>query len=241
MAGYCRSGVIPLLTALALLMTPADASAQHRPHDGGHGKAGHGAGGHGAGGHHRFDDPKKWAKTFDDPARDTWQKPDAVITALALDPTHLVADIGAGTGYFTLRLARAVPSGTVFAVDIEPSMTKYMAERAAAEKLSNVTTVVGDAASPKLPQPVDLVLLVNTYHHIDDRPAYFRALRGSLKAGGRVAIIDYRLDAPRGAPKHMRLAPDRIAGEMAEAGYRRAGSFDFLPYQSYQLFSAEAP
>jgi precorrin-6B methylase 2 len=164
-----------------------------------------------------------------------------VIQALALEPAHLVADIGAGTGYFAVRLARALPSGMVFAVDIEPKMAGHIAKRAKAEKLSNIRTVVGDATSPKLPQPVDRVLLINTYHHIDARPGYFRALRPSLKPGARVAIVDYRVDAPRGAPKHMRLPPEKIAAEMAEAGYRLVESFDFLPLQTYQVFAADKP
>jgi predicted methyltransferase len=194
------------------------------------------------GGHaHRFDDPQRWAKTFDDPARDKWQKPDEVIKALALEPGQLVADIGAGTGYFTVRLARAVPTGLVFAVDVEPKMARYIAERARKEKLANVRTVVGGEEAANLPQPVDRVLVVNTYHHIDARPTYFRALRDSLKPGARVAIIDHRLDAPRGAPKHMRLPPEKIAAEMEEAGYRLVEAFEFLPYQSYQVFSVARP
>lgn len=193
------------------------------------------------GGQHRFDDPKRWAKSFDDPARDEWQKPDAVIKALALDPAYVVADIGAGTGYFTVRLARAVPSGLAFAVDIEPKMARYIAERARAEKLPNVRTVVGSETSPNLPQPVDRVLLVNAYHHIDARPDYFRGLRQSLKPGARVAIIDYRVDAPRGAPRHVRMAPEKIAAEMKEAGYRLVESFDFLPLKTYQVFEVASP
>lgn len=224
--------VVTAIAVIALLAVPGTGWSQHRQH--GEGQAG---GGHG----HRFDDPAEWSKRFDDPARDEWQKPDEVIRALALEPAHIVADIGAGTGYFTVRLARAVPSSLVFAVDVEPKMARHIAERARTERLANVRTVVGSAASANLPQPVDRVLLVNSYHHIDERTAYFRDLRESLRPGARVAIIDYRPDAPRGSPKHMRMAPEKIAAEMKEAGYRLVEAFDFLPLQTYQIFEAASP
>ena len=148
---------------------------------------------------HKFDDPAKFAKSFDDPARDAWQMPSRVIESLALKPGMKVADIGAGTGYFSMRLAK-VPAGiTVFAVDVEPAMIDHLKKRAVTEKVGNVTTVLAGAASPNLPEPVDVVLVVDTYHHLPNRPAYFRDLRKSLRPGGRVAIIDFRKDAPDGA------------------------------------------
>lgn len=84
---------------------------------------------------HAFSDAERWARIFEDPARDAWQKPDEVVQALRLAPDAVVADIGAGTGYFAARLARAVPNGRVFAVDIEPDMVRYLTERARREKL----------------------------------------------------------------------------------------------------------
>ena len=84
---------------------------------------------------HRFDDPAEYAKSFDDPARDAWQMPARIIDTLALSPTASVADIGSGTGYFTVRLAKAVPRGAVYTVDIEPAMLEHVRKRAAAEKL----------------------------------------------------------------------------------------------------------
>jgi ubiquinone/menaquinone biosynthesis C-methylase UbiE len=192
---------------------------------------------HKHGGHHpRFDDPKKWSERFDNPERDTWQMPDRIIASLALRPSDTIADIGAGTGYMAVRFARVVEGGSVFAVDIEPSMVKYMTERAKSEGLGNMRAIVGSASSPSLPQPVDVVFLLNTYHHLSDRTAYFKRLRASLKPAGRVAIVDYRPESPAGAPKHMRLSAERITAEMTAAGYRPAGSFDFLPRQSFLVF-----
>jgi ubiquinone/menaquinone biosynthesis C-methylase UbiE len=193
---------------------------------------------HKHGGHHpRFDDPKKWSSSFDDPERDKWQMPDRMINALALRPTDAVADVGAGTGYMAVRFARALKGGTVYAVDIEPNMVKHMAERAKAAGTKNLRAVTGSETSPNLPEPVDVVFLLNVYHHIDKRPDYFKRLRASLKPGGRVAIVDFRPDAPAGAPKHMRISAERITDEMKAAGYKVAGSFDFLPRQSFLVFT----
>ncbi|MGH6769602.1 MAG: class I SAM-dependent methyltransferase, partial [Xanthobacteraceae bacterium] len=169
--------------------------------------------------HERFDDPAKWSKSFDDPARDKWQMPGRVIAALALPSNAVVADIGAGTGYLAARLARHLKDGIVYAVDIEKAMVDHLAERAKASGLGNLRAVLGTTTAANLPEPVDLVVLLNVYHHVEKRPAYFKRLRTSLKPGGRVAIIDYRPEAPRGAPKHMRLAVEKIDEEMQLAGY----------------------
>jgi SAM-dependent methyltransferase len=186
---------------------------------------------------HRFQDAERWARVFDDPARDAWQKPDDVIRALALASDALVADIGSGTGYFAVRLARAVPKGHVYGADVEPDMVGYLAERARREKLANVTSVAAAPADPRLPRPVDLALVVNTYHHIAERPAYFGRLRQSLRPGGRVAIIDFLPDAPAGPPRHTRIPAAAVKEEMGRAGYGLATEHTFLPRQYFLVFA----
>jgi cyclopropane fatty-acyl-phospholipid synthase-like methyltransferase len=188
---------------------------------------------------HRFDDPERYAKSFDDPARDAWQMPDRVIESLGLAPTASVADIGAGTGYFSMRLAKAVPNGTVYAVDIEPKMLEYMRKRAAAEHLANVTPVLAGGSSPNLPKPVDTVIVVDTFHHIPNRVAYFSALKTSLTGPRRVAIVDFRKDAPDGPPPQFRFEANEIVGEMKQAGYELEAKHDFLPRQYLLVFTAK--
>ena len=129
---------------------------------------------------HRFDDPERYAKSFDDPARDAWQMPDRVIAALKLAEDASVADIGAGTGYFSVRLAKVVPRGTVYAVDVEPKMLEHIRKRAAGSALTNLVAVQGDSVSPRLPKAVDLALVVDTYHHIPNRVDYFKRLATGL-------------------------------------------------------------
>jgi SAM-dependent methyltransferase len=148
-----------------------------------------------------------------------------------------VADIGAGTGYFAARLASMLPKGTVYAVDIEPDMVRYLGERAKREKLANLKPVTGRAGDPALPAKVDLALLVDVYHHIEDRGRYFRSLADSLEPGGRVAVIDFRLDARRGPPRAARVAPERVKAELAAAGYVLAAEHAFLPEQYFLVFS----
>jgi SAM-dependent methyltransferase len=187
--------------------------------------------------HHDFVDAAKWAGVFDDPARDEWQKPHEVIQALELAPDAAVADIGSGTGYFTVRLSHFVPKGRVYGVDIAPDMVKYLSERAEKSGLRNITAVAGKPDDAMLPASVDRVLLVDTYHHIDNRAAYFAHLRTSLKPGGRVSIIDFNSQSPVGPPVEDRLPPAQVTSEMEAAGYRLLQSHDFLPNQYFLVFT----
>ena len=186
---------------------------------------------------HRFSDAEKWARVFDDPERDAWQKPHQVIEALALKPDAVVADLGAGTGYFSVRLARMVPKGRVYAVDVEPDMVKYLKERAAREKLEHMIALAAAPGDARLPAKADLVLLVDVYHHIGERERYFRSLADSLKPGGRLAVIDFRLDSKRGPPRDARVAPQRVKAELKAAGYTLAAEHAFLPDQYFLVFA----
>ena len=186
--------------------------------------------------HHSFSGAERWAKVFDDPERDKWQKPHDVISALKLAPAAAVADIGAGTGYFAVRFAHMLPQGRVYGVDVEPDMVKYLAARAQKENLPNLAAVAGSPDDARLPAPVDLVILVDVYHHVEQRAAYFRKLRASLKPGGRIAIIDFRMESPNGPPKNARIAPDRVQAEMNSAGYALDAEHAFLPNQYFLIF-----
>jgi predicted methyltransferase len=185
---------------------------------------------------HSFAGAEHWAKVFDDPKRDAWQKPHDVIQALALKPDAVIADIGSGTGYFSMRFAHMVPKGRVYGVDTEPAMVKYLAERAKREGLRNVTAVAGAPGDPRLPEKADLIILVDVYHHVENREGYFTRLRESLRPGGRVAVIDFRMDSPQGPPKAARIEPAQVKAELKQAGYALEREHGFLPNQYFLVF-----
>lgn len=172
--------------------------------------------------------------------RDAWQRPDDVIRSLAIVPGSKIADVGAGGGYFSFRLAEAVgPNGIVYAVDVDEGMLQSLRERAGEENVANLITVAGELADPKLPEKVDLIFVSNTYHHIEQRVAYFEGVKRYLSAGGRVAIVEYMSDGLLQSCGHSAEA-ETIRGEMERAGYSRSADFDFLDRQSFQIFEPKA-
>jgi ubiquinone/menaquinone biosynthesis C-methylase UbiE len=185
-----------------------------------------------------------WLKrrAYEGGSRDEWQQPERVIEALALAPGARVADLGSGSGYFSRRLARTVgPQGRVYAVDVDPDMNAYLRQRVADEGLANVEVILGRFDDPLLPDgAVDLVLVVDTYHHLEDRTAYFRRLRADLAPGGRIAVIDYDERGGwfvRWFDHHTDKAV--LVREMAEAGYAVEADHAFLDRQLFVVFRPE--
>lgn len=179
-----------------------------------------------------------WALEF---GRDDWQKPEEVLCALALPEDAVVADIGAGGGYFTERLSRALPSGHVFATDAQDGMIERLNDRVRDRGLANVTVVRAAFDDPGLPEGCcDLVFLSSVYKEIEGRVAYMRRVQPLLRPGGRVAILEFRPGAPgAGPPEAMRLAPDAIVAELGEAGFVLVESHDFLPRESFLVFARD--
>ncbi|HUF40676.1 MAG TPA: class I SAM-dependent methyltransferase [Verrucomicrobiae bacterium] len=170
--------------------------------------------------------------------RDHWQKPQQVIESLDIRPGAVVADLGAGGGYFTFRLAEAVGSGgKVYAVDIDRDMIRLIAERAKQDDVANVETILAKPDAPLLPPAgIDLILTVNTYHHIENRAAYFANLRDYLRPGGRVAIIDFDRRAWLVNLVGHATPVESIKRVMEQAGYALEREFDFLDRQSFSIF-----
>jgi arsenite methyltransferase len=206
--------------------TPAPAG---EPSD--HAHEGHGHS-HVSHAHGTYADAEHWSTRFDDPARDAWQRPDEVLRALALTPTMTVADVGAGTGYFAVRLARAVPHGEVIATDLESAMVRYLEDRARREQLPNLRAVRASPTTSGLaPGSVDAILVVHVWHHLGDRASYARDLAAALRPGGRLLVVDFSPAARRGPPIHMRLAPEALVTELAAAGLAAQVSPIALPDQ----------
>jgi ubiquinone/menaquinone biosynthesis C-methylase UbiE len=181
---------------------------------------------------------KRWA--YEGFGRDGWQQPEQVVEALSLEPGDRVADLGAGGGYFTFRLADAVGAkGRVYAVDVDEGMIDHLREQAEKEDRGNVAVVLAEYDDPLLPEAgVDLIFTCNTYHHIEDRTAYFARAKRSLAAEGRVAIVEYK---PRGWFQKIfphATSAEAIRTEMEAAGYRLAREHDFLERQHFMVFEA---
>ncbi|MCU0700936.1 MAG: class I SAM-dependent methyltransferase [Myxococcaceae bacterium] len=217
-----RSSALLLVSCLALACAPKHVEPSH---------------GHA---HHRFEHAEEWAARFEDPSRDAWQKPDEVIAALGLPKNASLADLGSATGYFSVRFARALPEGLVYGVDVESSMVDYLKARAEKEELKNLKVVLAAFDDAKLPEPVDCILIVNTIHHIQERPAYFTKLAASLKPGGRLAIIDFKKGSKRGPPDAEKLTVEQVTAELAEAGLVPQSSWAFLPDQYFVTFGKAA-
>ena len=189
-------------------------------------------------------DVKHWSKVFDDPARDEWQKPLSVLQFLSISRGDIVADLGAGTGYFTRLLGIMVgPEGKVYAVDTERAMLKYLMKR---EDISvdRVEAVRAAKNDPKLPEgEIDLLLAVNTWHHIEERGAYLAKVRKALSPAGRVAIVDFiEGDIPVGPPAGAKLPKEEVIAEFEKEGWRFVAESFALKYQYMLVFlPAELP
>jgi ubiquinone/menaquinone biosynthesis C-methylase UbiE len=189
--------------------------------------------------HHPPESTSAYIRALEDPSRDEWQKPEEVVEKLAVKPGEMVADIGAGSGYFSVRLARAVgPTGKVYAVDIEPGLLSYLEQRTKRDSIPNIQIVLADAHDPKLqPESVDLIFICDVLHHISDRDKYYPLLARALKPGGRLVNIDFqKRPLPVGPPVEMKIANQAMIDEVRPAGFRLVEEFDFLKYQYFLVF-----
>lgn len=218
-------------------------------HEHSHGPHGHHGHTHAPGDHGADDardalgnpaDLARYLERLESPERAEWQRPDQVVAALKLQPGHRVCDVGAGSGYFTLRLARAVgPGGKVFAIEAEPRMLDVLLARLAHEKIDNVVAMLATDGIGLPPEPVDRVLIVNAFHHFTAGVAYLRALSGLLRPGGTIVNVDFHGgELPIGPPPELRVSRERFLEIAEAAGLRLVGEESFLPYQ---YFTSLAP
>lgn len=171
-------------------------------------------------------------RAWESPGREQWQKPEEVMGLLKIRPEEVIADIGAGTGYFTRRFARH--AAKVYAVDVDEESLKQIR----AKGFENVEIVVAAPDDPKLaPASVDTIFFCNVLHHVDNRPAYYEKLRRALKPGGRIVIIDFhKHELPVGPPPSMKLAEEEVIAELEAAGFAREAAYELLPYQYFLVF-----
>lgn len=217
--------IIALAIGLTVAASPAAAQAPRDQHEA----------------HRLHQDPKAYVAALDDPRRDAYQKPAEVIAALGVKAGDTVADIGAGSGYFALRLAEAVGAGgRVYAVDVSPDMVRHLNARVRDAKLANVSTILAPPDDPLLPVAVDLVLIVNVWHHIDDQASYLAQLKRALEPGGRLVMIDFhKREMPVGPPVAMKIAREDLLAQMTTHGFGLTAEHTFLPHQYFLVFEAK--
>lgn len=190
------------------------------------------------GGHHPFSDAAYWAGVWEGAARDEWQKPLDVLRLLSVQPGQVVADLGAGTGYFTRPLSIAVgDEGRVYAVDVEPALLEHIRKRDDIQQ-DRVVTIRAKPNDPLLPEgAIDLVLIVNTWHHIKSRPAYLERLARCLAPDGRIVLIDFHAgEPPVGPPPKEKISREKALGEFERAGFKLVAESVALPYQYFLTF-----
>lgn len=174
------------------------------------------------------------------PDRDAWQRPDQIMDALGIADGAKVADLGAGGGYFTVRLARRVgPNGLIYAEDIQPQMIEAIERRVRREGLRNIRTVLGKPDDPGLPPAtLDAVLIVDSYHELEAPIALLRNVAAALRPKGRLGVVDFKKEAGGPGPAiEERVTPDLIIREAGEAGLRLLKEEGFLPYQFLLVFA----
>lgn len=173
------------------------------------------------------------------PDRDLWQRPDQIMDAMGIADASVVADIGAGSGWFTIRLARRVgPQGLVYAEDVQTEMINAITRRVQREGLTNVRAVRGQNSDPRLPAgSLDAVLFVDAYHEVEDRVTMLTNLARALKPQGRIGVVDFKLDGTGPGPSpEERVSPDVVVKDAAKAGLRLLRQEPFLPYQYFLIF-----
>jgi ubiquinone/menaquinone biosynthesis C-methylase UbiE len=189
--------------------------------------------------HRLHSDPKLYLGALEDPKRDAYQKPKEVMGALGLKAGEVIADIGAGSGYFTFRLAHHVGDrGKVYAVDVSPDMIRHINRRIRELKATNVVSILADPDDPLLPDAsVNRFFFSDSWHHIDNQTKYLSLMEKMLKPGGEIVMIDFhKKELPVGPPVQMKIAREDLIKQMESNAFRLIKEHTFLPYQYFLVF-----
>lgn len=189
--------------------------------------------------HRLHNDPKSYIGALEDPKRDNYQKPQEVLAALDLKAGETIADIGAGSGYFTFHIAHHVgPKGRVYAVDVSPDMIRHINRRIRELKTKNVVSILADPDDPLLPErSVNRFFICNVWHHIESQARYLSLLKRMLRPAGEIVMIDFhKKELPFGPPLQMKIAREDLIKQMEDNGFRLSREHAFLPYQYFLVF-----
>jgi predicted methyltransferase len=192
--------------------------------------------------HRLHSDPKAYMQALEDPKRDEYQKPHEVLSALNIKPGEVIADIGAGTGYFTFRLAHFVgEKGKVYAVDVSSDMIRHINRRIRETNAANVVSILAELDDPLLPdRSVNRFFICDVWHHVENQSKYLSLMKKMLKPGGEVVMIDFnKKEMPFGPPPQMKIAREDLIKQMEGNGFKLVKEHTFLPYQYFLVFAAK--
>jgi len=182
-------------------------------------------------------DPKQYANTLENPDRIAALHVDQVVAALNLKPGMRVADLGSGSGVFTIPFAKSVgATGKVFAVDVDNGLLAIVSDKAKTAGLSNIQTVLAEAKDARIPDPVDLIFICDTMHHLPDQAEYVKQFAKQLKPGGRVAVIDFAEGKWPSGHESFTIRPAQVDGWMQAAGFSRDSALTFLPTNFFHIY-----
>lgn len=185
-----------------------------------------------------FDDVEKYIAFLEKPERAVWQKPDAVVAALELKGNETVVDVGAGSGYFTFRFAKALPQGKVIATDTEAEMIRHIYHRVMSDGIKNIQAVLTKPDDPKVTKEADWVFICDVLHHVPDRSAWLGRLVTEMKPGAKLALIEFKEGKlPEGPPASTKIPRAQLVSLAGNAGLSFEGEkVNLLPYQVYLVF-----
>ncbi|MFL5302619.1 MAG: class I SAM-dependent methyltransferase [Anaeromyxobacteraceae bacterium] len=189
-----------------------------------------------------FAETEKYIEFLERPDRAAWQKPDAVVAALHLAGSETLADVGAGSGYFSFRFARALPAGKVVATDIDPEMIRHIHHKVLSDGVRNVEVVLADPRNPAVDRAADVVFVCDVLHHVDDREAWLRKLASEMKPGARLVVVEFKEGKlPQGPPEAVKIPKAQLVAMLERAGFTlQTDEPELLPYQTFLTFRKSA-
>ncbi len=186
-----------------------------------------------------FDDVEKYIAFLEKPERAIWQKPDDVVAALGLKGSETLIDVGAGSGYFTFRFAKALPHGKVIAVDTEAEMIRHIHHKVMGEGITNIQAVLIKPDDPQVTKDADWVFICDVLHHIPDRPVWLGRIASAMKSGSKLVLIEFKEGKlPEGPPESAKIPRAQLVSLANQAGLRLDGEkLNILPYQVFLVFN----
>jgi ubiquinone/menaquinone biosynthesis C-methylase UbiE len=188
-----------------------------------------------------FEHTEKYIDFLEREDRIKWQKPDVVIEALNFSGDEKIADVGAGSGYFSFAFSYEVPHGKVYAIDIEPEMIRYLHHKAMIKDIKNIEAILAEPDDPKIPEDSDVVFICDVLHHIENKSLWLKKIHDQMKKGSRLVLIEFKEgDLPEGPPEKIKISQTEIIRIALNAGLTKIYTDNkLLPYQNFLVFQKQ--